>query len=107
MRRRTRAHPDNDLPRGLGGPRSVLDSAGRRASGTFRLCFDEEGAVVLTRAVIATEVPAYNEKILREIRGWRFRPYVFEGEPSGVCSEVSVSYPPTERGHGGRPGTAP
>jgi hypothetical protein len=74
--------------------RADLAKAGRRrASGTFRLCVDGQGAVVLARTLIETGSPAYDEKILGELRAWRFRPHVIDGEPYGVCSEVSVSYP--------------
>jgi hypothetical protein len=82
-----RIEPDDET-------RAELAKAGRRrASGTFRLCFDGQGAVVLARTLIETGSPAYDEKILRELRTWKFRPHVIDGEPYGVCSEVSVSYP--------------
>ena len=74
--------------------RAELAKVGRhRASGTFRLCFDGQGAVVLARTLIETGSSAYDEKILRELRAWKFRPHVIDGEPYGVCSEVFVSYP--------------
>jgi hypothetical protein len=76
--------------------RAELARTGRRASGTFRFCIDDHGAVVLSRAVIETGFPAYDEKILREIRAWKFHPYMIDGQPSGVCSEVSVAYRPLE-----------
>jgi hypothetical protein len=88
-----RIEPDN-------ATRAELAKAGRCASGTFRLCLDERGAVVLARAVIETGFPAYDEKILREIRAWKFHPHVIDGEPSGVCSEVTVSSPSTKTGRG-------
>ena len=73
---------------------AALAAAGlRRASGTFRLCFDGRGAVVLVRTLIESGSPAYDEQILRELRTWKVRPHVVDGEPYGVCSEVFVSYP--------------
>ncbi len=74
--------------------RARLAKAGRRrASGAFRLCIDGQGTVVLARTLIATGSPAYDEKILRELRAWKFRPHVVGGEPYGVCSQVFVSSP--------------
>jgi len=76
--------------------KAELAKSRRRASGIFRLCLDDQGAVVLTRAVIETGYLAYDEKILREIRAWKFRPPVIGGQPRGACSDVWVSYPPVK-----------
>jgi hypothetical protein len=96
---RSRTHGDDHIEPD-NATRAELAKARRRASGTFRLCVDEGGAVVLARAVIETGFPAYDEKILREVRAWKFRPYVIDGEPSGVCSEVNVSSPSTKTARG-------
>lgn len=96
---RSRTHGDDHIEPD-NATSAELAKARRRASGTFRLCVDEGGAVVLARAMIETGFPAYDEKILREVRAWKFRPYVIDGEPSGVCSEVNVSSPSTKTARG-------
>jgi protein TonB len=40
----------------------------------------------------STGAIAYDRKIEREIYGWRYRPFILNGEPTPVCTTVTYVY---------------
>lgn len=40
----------------------------------------------------STGFPAYDEKILRELRQWQYRPFLVNGKPVAVCTAVTFIY---------------
>lgn len=70
-----------------------LDRAGRSAlAGTFEVCVDRAGAVVDSRVLRSTSYAAYDQKIRRALRGWRYRPATPDDRPLGGCSTVTLVF---------------
>lgn len=66
----------------------------RQLTGVFELCLDERGAVATVEMRKPTGAIAYDRKLWRALFGWKYRPYVVDGKPSAVCTELALSYPP-------------
>ena len=73
--------------------KAKITSTGRRAAGSFRICFDDQGAITLVRAVKRTGFPAYDERIRRELGTWRFQPGLVS-RSKAICTDVAIAYPP-------------
>lgn len=64
-----------------------------RLIGSFKLCISSSGRIQTITALRSTGVPAYDSKLVRDIReGWRYRPFLREGVPSPVCTAVTFIY---------------
>ena len=57
-----------------------LNSAGIAAHGVFRICLSEAGRVSHVEAVKATD-PLVNERWMKVIRRWQYRPLSIDGRP--------------------------
>jgi hypothetical protein len=64
----------------------------RRVDGTFRLCIDETGAVESVLPMRSTGFRAYDAKLIGGMKQWRYRPYVIDDMPVGVCTAVTFIY---------------
>ena len=62
--------------------------------GTVHLCVDRVGAVTDTKLTEATGYDEYDRKLITAVRGWRFRPYVVNGQTFEVCSTAEFVYVP-------------
>jgi hypothetical protein len=62
--------------------------------GTVRLCVDTVGAVTQTTLTEVTGYDEYDRKLIAAVRGWRFRPYVVNGQTFAVCSTAEFVYVP-------------
>jgi TonB family protein len=62
--------------------------------GTVRLCVDRVGAVTSTELTEATGYDEYDRKLIAAVRGWRFRPFVLNGQTFAVCSTNEFVYVP-------------
>jgi TonB family protein len=107
------ATPSADGARAL--PASALES--RRASGDAQVEPDHDVRTQLQRVTKATRLTTeislcvsraglvrevalwrssgfapYDRQVLQAARGWRFRPYLVQGAPTPVCSQVSSSH---------------
>lgn len=90
------------VPRAQDGDRIEPDEAtkaelartGRRASGAARVCLDDRGKIIVARTLRTTGFPAYDAKIIGELRARKFRRFTVEGTPIHVCSDIAASYPP-------------
>lgn len=60
--------------------------------GSFKLCLTAEGTVASVDGLKATGFPAYDHKIMREMRKWRYRPYSVGGKAIPVCTAVTFIY---------------
>jgi len=60
--------------------------------GSYKLCISIEGTVTDVRQMKSTGFADYDEKIMSELRQWRYRPYLVDGKPAPVCTAVSFIY---------------
>ncbi|HEU4729425.1 MAG TPA: hypothetical protein VFT22_16095 [Kofleriaceae bacterium] len=78
--------PDDDT-------RRAIDRAGAgKIVGSFKLCIDTTGAIASVTMQTSTGFDAYDRKIERGMRSWTYRPFLVDGKPAPVCSEVSFVY---------------
>lgn len=90
----------------LGGERNIVpDEATRRQIdssaavrndthmiGSFRLCLDRHGAVSRVQVVKSTRFETYDQTIVEGMRGWTFRPFLVQGEPTPACAVFTFAY---------------
>lgn len=57
-----------------------------------KVCLTADGAIESVRVMKASGFPAYDDKLVREIRGWRYRPFTVNGRAAPACSVVSFAY---------------
>lgn len=63
--------------------------------GSFKLCLDTRGAVVRVQTLKTSGFEAYDQKLIRGMRKWRYRPYLDDGKPVPVCTAVTFVYKQT------------
>jgi TonB family protein len=78
--------PDGDTAQ------QIARSETREVRGKVKLCLSAEGRVVSTRMMQSTTFSAYDEKLEREIRQWRYQPYSVNGVATPVCTMVTFVY---------------
>jgi TonB family protein len=75
---------------------SVRDSmqvTGERVLTTdIRFCVDEEGALVTTKLLGSSGYPAFDQRVLDEIQGLRYRPYRVKDQPVRACANATFTY---------------
>jgi TonB family protein len=86
----------------LSGERNILpddftkDEIARSGKGkivtSHKLCLSADGSVSRISLLKSSGFPAYDAKIQREMRTWRYRPYVVNGKASPVCTAVTYIY---------------
>lgn len=59
----------------------------------FRVCVDDAGAVRAT-VTRASGDAAFDDEAQQAVATWRFRPFVRDGLPEAVCSDVQFALPP-------------
>jgi periplasmic protein TonB len=59
---------------------------------TYKICIDTAGEVNKVNMLKSSGFPAYDSKIAREMRSWKYRPYTVNGEPKPVCTSVTFIY---------------
>ena len=60
--------------------------------GSYKLCISVDGAVTTINQLKSTTFPAYDSKIQREMRSWKYRPYMVNGRAVPVCTAVTFIY---------------
>jgi hypothetical protein len=63
-----------------------------RVIGTFKTCLDETGTVESVKVLDSTSVPSYDAKIMRQVRTWRYLPFIVSGRPVPVCTGLTFIY---------------
>ena len=58
----------------------------------IRFCVSEQGIPTTVSLMKASEYSDANEKILGDVRRWRFRPYIMNGVATPVCSALLLNY---------------
>lgn len=73
--------------------RAQLGRAGRSSTvGIFDVCVERNGSVSEVRVVRSTAFAAYDAKIQREIRSWKYQPVLLDGQPAAGCTTVTLVY---------------
>jgi TonB family protein len=58
----------------------------------IKLCVDATGKVARVILLKSSGYPAYDEKIVTETKGWKYKPYVVDGKPVPVCTALTFIY---------------
>jgi TonB family protein len=74
---------------------AVMAKAGKHVVAVVKLCVAASGAVGRIQLIKSSGYPAYDDKILREMKSWTFGPIAIEGQPADVCTPVTFSYKPS------------
>jgi hypothetical protein len=70
----------------------MLHAGLRQLVGAFKLCIDAAGRVSHLSVIDTTDYPAYDRKLISEMRQWRYVPYEIGGQPMPVCTAITVVY---------------
>lgn len=63
-----------------------------RVIGLFHVCITEGGNVASITMLQSTGFQAYDARLLKGIRYWRYRPFLVDGQPVPVCTRASYTY---------------
>lgn len=64
----------------------------KEVRGTVKLCLSSGGQVSSVTVIKPTGFDAYDAKLEREMRGWRYQPYTVDGVATPVCTMVTFVY---------------
>lgn len=64
----------------------------RQLVGAFKLCLDARGRVSHMSVIDTTDYPAYDAKLMSEMKRWRYVPYEIGGQAVPVCTAITVVY---------------
>lgn len=59
---------------------------------TVQVCVSKSGTVDSVRLIKKTGFTAYDDVLSREIREWRYKPYLIGGRPSPMCTVAMIVY---------------
>jgi TonB family protein len=63
-----------------------------KLTASVKMCLSTTGGVNSLSVLDSTDHPEYDRKLLREMRGWKYRPYTVNGKPVPVCTSVLFVY---------------
>lgn len=72
----------------------IVKSGKPRIVGSFKLCLTASGTIATVSSLKTTGYPAYDAKLEREMRMWRFRPYLVNRVAVPVCTAETFIYSP-------------
>jgi TonB family protein len=94
--------PAPSSPQRIGGEKRVMPDAVtisailradlERVVGVFDVCVDSKGDVAEVRVSHSTRFRAYDDKIQRQIRTWKYQPMTLGGRPAPTCTKVTYIY---------------
>ncbi len=73
------------------GSRPPIGS-GKDVTAAVKLCVDGTGKVSSVKLLRSSGLPGYDQKILREMKTWTYRPVLAEGQAAEVCSVMTFIY---------------
>jgi TonB family protein len=85
---------DTDVQPSTATRASMIRNGVSSVKGTVHLCVDTVGVVIDTKLTEATGYDEYDKKLIAAVRGWRFRPFVINGQTFEVCSTTEFMYVP-------------
>jgi TonB family protein len=57
-----------------------------------KVCIDRAGNIASVKVMKSSGFVAYDQKLDREIRKWRYKPFSVNGTPTPVCSAIQFIY---------------
>ena len=63
-----------------------------KAVGRFQVCVDTAGKVSSVKKLGSSGYAAYDARIEKELRAWKFSPIAINGAATPVCSAIAISY---------------
>jgi hypothetical protein len=70
----------------------IAETDARRVIGSFKLCVDDKGTPADIGVIKPTGYDAYDQKIMREMARWAYKPYVVAGSAVRVCTAITFIY---------------
>jgi len=71
----------------------MIERSGKtRLVTSYKLCLDIAGTPAIVSMLKSSGYPAYDAKIMRTMRQWRYRPYLINGNAVPVCTAVTFVY---------------
>ncbi len=64
----------------------------QHVTGVFQVCVDSKGDVADIGVVKSTTYRAYDAKIQRQIRTWKYQPVLLDGKAAPFCTMVTLIY---------------
>jgi hypothetical protein len=61
-------------------------------TGAFKVCVDLDGNVAAVTAISPSGHPDYDRLVIERARTWQYRPGLLDGQPTGVCTAVTLVY---------------
>lgn len=72
--------------------KKISETSSQQVIGSFKLCLDPKGVPSNVSVIKPTGYDAYDQKILREMTQWAYKPYVVAGSAVPVCTAVTFIY---------------
>jgi len=72
--------------------RSMQGTGESRISAGVKLCLDATGKAARVKLLKSSGYPVYDDKIIAELKGWLYKPYLVDGKAVAVCTVVSFIY---------------
>jgi TonB family protein len=61
-------------------------------TGAFKVCVDLDGNVTAVTAISPSGHPDFDRRVLERAKTWRYRPGLLDGQPTRVCTGVTLVY---------------
>jgi TonB family protein len=71
---------------------SIIRAEKTNVIGVFNVCIDSKGDVADVSMVRSTRFPAYDAKLQRQMRTWKYQPVLLAGLPAPVCTKITFVY---------------
>lgn len=75
---------------------TMVQSGRTRVAPMMAMCLDDKGNVSSVAQLKSSGFPAYDRKIIAEMRQWVFKPYQQNGRAAPVCSTITIPYDATK-----------
>lgn len=72
--------------------RTAMAQRGGEFTGVFKVCVAPDGSVAKVSLMQSTGFPSYDQKIINQIRAWRYQPFTARDAPSLVCAAMVFIY---------------
>jgi len=71
---------------------AIIRAGNRGTSALFLVCIDDHGSVASVSLKRSSGFSDYDARLSAAIHGWRYHPYLKDGEPQPICSTVTFDY---------------